>query len=82
MGQLGDVLHVSFTIWPEWNPTELLHPAAIHIDVVKSHQICQFVGWSDIIECMMAMVCNDLGLPHIMQFSTMFHLALGTSWIQ
>jgi hypothetical protein len=73
MGQLADVLHVSFTIQPEWNLNEPLYPSAIQIEVVESRQISQFAGWSDIVEYMMTMIHNNLGVPHIMQFKPKLH---------
>jgi hypothetical protein len=68
MGHLADVLHVSFVIRPEWNPTQPLHPSGIHVEVVESRQISQFVGWSGIVERMTDIIREDLGVPHIMQF--------------
>jgi hypothetical protein len=84
MGRLADVLHVSFTIRPEWNPNEPLHPSAIQIEVVESHQISQFAGWSDIVERMTTMIRNDLYLIscNSNQNCTRSHLASGTSWIR
>lgn len=49
MGRLADVLHIGFTVTPDWDLLEPLHPSNIQIETITSRQVQQVEGWDAIV---------------------------------
>lgn len=68
MGRAADVLHVSFTVSPEWTPSQLLDPFYIHVETITSRQVEQTVEWAGIVSRMKDIVQYELAPAHIMRY--------------
>lgn len=68
MSRLADSLVVGFSIRPEWNPEELLHPCQIEVEHIISRQVYQVAGMEAIVAKVHRVIQEELGTQHIMLF--------------
>lgn len=68
MGRVADVLHISFSVKPEWFPSQYLDPSLIEVETTTSRQVAQTEGWAEIIDRMKEIVQYELAPAHIMKY--------------
>ncbi|KAF7977126.1 hypothetical protein HWV62_4744 [Athelia sp. TMB] len=70
MGRLADVVHIGFSVRPEWNTVFPLKLESIHIVPTVSRQIEQMDGWAGAVSKMEEIFRREIALPHIIQYRT------------
>ncbi|KAF7970979.1 hypothetical protein HWV62_22469 [Athelia sp. TMB] len=70
MGRLADVVHIGFTLRPEWDPSKALNVDDIEVTTIVSRQVEQMEGWKEIVARLADVVRREIGVPHILQFRT------------
>ncbi|KAF7976738.1 hypothetical protein HWV62_5710 [Athelia sp. TMB] len=70
MGRLADVVHIGFTLRPEWDPSKPVNVDNIEVVTTISRQVEQMEGWKEIIDRLADMVRREIGVQHILQFRT------------
>ena len=68
MACVGDILHISFTVSPEWYPAQYLDPFYIKVETMMSCQVGQTEGWATIVNRMKEIVQYELAPTHIMRY--------------
>ena len=68
MDHTADVLHLSMSVWPEWDPNVPVHWSNIHVNTVASHQFSQLPGWQGIADKIAGIMRWELALTYVMQF--------------
>lgn len=68
MDRIADVLTVTFSVRPEWNPDVPLHWSNVHLETILSRQFAQLPGMTAVVEKMGDIVRRELALSHIFQF--------------
>ena len=68
MDHTTNILHLSLSVQPEWNPSVPVHWSNIHIETIASRQFVQLPIWPAVTEKIADIVWQELALPHVMQF--------------
>lgn len=68
MDRTADVMHLSLSVRPEWDPTVPVHWSNIHVETVASRHFIQLPGWAGIADRITNIVRRELALAHVMQF--------------
>ena len=68
MARVGDILHISFTVLPEWYPALYLDPFYIKVETMTLCQVGQTEGWATIVNRVKEILQYELAPTHIMRY--------------